>query len=219
MPYSPSGRNAPCIIRDVHRCSATVVESYAPYCRSGRNALCIVRDAHRCSAVVVESYVPYSRSGRNALCVVRDAHRNSAVVVESYVPYSRSGRNALCVVRDAHRYSAVVVESYAPYSRSGRNAPCIVRDAHRCSAAVELTQLTFLFFQAGNPPQIDADCCSKLRGRSTKTPERRAALKKRDSKPIKDVLETNSSWPQRLARWWVSSRPSRHDAVSSDVES
>ena len=36
---------------------------------------------------------------------------------------------------------------------------------------------------------------------------------------IKDVLETNSSWPQRLARWWVSSRPSRHDAVSSDVES
>ena len=40
----------------------------------------------------------------------------------------------------------------------------------------------------------------------------------RDSN-IKDVLETNSSWPQRLARWWVSSRPSRHDAVSSDVES
>ena len=36
---------------------------------------------------------------------------------------------------------------------------------------------------------------------------------------IKDVLETNSSWPPRLARWWVSSRPSRHDAVSSDVES
>ena len=64
-------------------------------------------------------------------------------------------------------------------------------------------------------------CCSKLRGRSTKTPEGRAALKKRDSKPIKDayVLVTNSSWPQRLARWWVSSRPSRHDAVSSDVES
>ena len=36
---------------------------------------------------------------------------------------------------------------------------------------------------------------------------------------IKDVFETNSSWPQRLARWWVSSRPSRHDAVFSDVES
>ena len=36
---------------------------------------------------------------------------------------------------------------------------------------------------------------------------------------IKDVLETNSKWMQRLAHWWVSSRPSRHDAVSSDVES
>ena len=35
---------------------------------------------------------------------------------------------------------------------------------------------------------------------------------------IKDVLETKSSWPQRLARWWVSSRSSRHDAVSSNVE-
>ena len=124
-----------------------------------------------------------------------------------------------CVVRDTHRCSAVVTESYAPYSPSGRVMHCcIVRDAYRCSAVVELTQLTF-FSQAGNPPQIDADCCSKLRGGSTKTPEGRAALKKRDSKPIKDVLETNSSWPQRLARWWVSSRPSRHDAVSSDVES
>ena len=68
-----------------------------------------MRDAHRYSAVVVESYVPFSPSGRNALCVVRDAHRYTAVVVESYVPYSPSGRNALCVVRDAHRYSAVVV--------------------------------------------------------------------------------------------------------------
>ena len=136
-----------------------------------------------------ESYVPYSPSGRNALCIVRDAHRYSdAVVVESYVPYSRSGRNALYLVRDAHRYSAVVVESYALYSRSGRNTLCVVRDAHRYSAVVELTQLTFFFPRAGNPPQIDADCCSKLRGRSTKTPEGRAALKKRDSKPIKDVL-------------------------------
>ena len=70
---------------------------------------------------------------------------------------------------------------------------CVVRDAHRCSAVVELTQLTFPPPpQAGNPPQIDADCCSKLRGRSTKTSEGRAALKKRDSKPIKNVLETNS---------------------------
>ena len=41
---------------------------------------CVVRDAHRCSAVVVESYVPYSPSARNVLCVVRDAHRCSAVV-------------------------------------------------------------------------------------------------------------------------------------------
>ena len=166
-----------------------------------------------------KSYVHYSPSGRNALCIVRDAHHYSAaVVVESYVPYSPSGRNALFIVRDAHRYSAVVIESYAPYSRSGRNALCVVPDAHRCSAVVELTQLTF-FFQAGNPPQIDADCCSKLRGRSTKTPEGRAALGKRDSTPIKDVLETNSSRPQKVARWWVSSRPSRQDAVSSDVES
>ena len=36
---------------------------------------------------------------------------------------------------------------------------------------------------------------------------------------LSKMLETNSSWPQRLARWWVSSRPSRHDAVPSDVES
>ena len=167
-----------------------------------------------------KSHVPFSLSGRNALCIVRDAHRYSAaVVVKSNVPYSRSGRNALCKVRDAHHHSAVVIESYAPYSRSGRNALCVVPDAHRCSAVVELTQLTFFFSQASNRPQIDADCCSKLRGRSTKTPQGRAALKKRESKPIKDVLETNSSRPQRLARWWVSSRPTRHDAASSDVES
>ena len=89
--------------------------------------LCVVRDAHRYSAVVVESYEPYSPSGRNALCVVRDAHRYSAVVFESYVPYSPSGRDALCVVQDAHRYSAVVFESYVPYSPSGRNALCSAR--------------------------------------------------------------------------------------------
>ena len=106
----------------MHRCTAVVVGNM-PYSPSGRNALCVVRDANRCSAVAVESHVPYSRSGRNALCIVRDAHRYSAAVVaESYVPYSRSGRNALYLVRDAHRYSAVVIESYAPYSRSGRNA-------------------------------------------------------------------------------------------------
>ena len=71
--------------------------------QAAMHSLCVVRDAHRCSAVVLESYVPYSRSGRNALCIVRDAHRYSAaVVVESYVPYSRSGRNALlCSARRA----------------------------------------------------------------------------------------------------------------------
>ena len=89
---------------------------------SGRNVLCLVRDEHRCSVVVGESYAPYFPSGRNALCVVRDAHLCSAVVVKSYMPYSRSGRNVLCLVRDAHRYSAVVIESYAPYSRSDCNA-------------------------------------------------------------------------------------------------
>ena len=152
MPYSPSGRNALCVVRDAHRCSAVVVGSHIPYSRSGRNALCIVRDANRYStAVVTESYVPYSHSGRNALYLVRDAHRYSAVVIEGYAPYSLSGRNALlcsarraplqcrrylevthptlvqavmhcCVVRDVHRCSAVVIESYEPYSRSGRNA-------------------------------------------------------------------------------------------------
>ena len=120
-----------------------------------------------------------------------------------------------CVVRDSHHCSALVIESYAPYSRSGCNA--LLCSARRAPLQCR-TQLTF-FSQADNPPQIDADCCSKLRGRSTKTPQGRAALKKRDSKPIKDALDTNSSWPQRLAGWWVSSRPSRHDAVSSDSDS
>ena len=92
-----------CVVRDAHRCSAVVVESHVPYSRSGRNALCIVRDVHRYSAAVVtESYVPYSRSDRNALYLVRDAHRYSAVVIEGYAPYSRSGRNALlCSARRA----------------------------------------------------------------------------------------------------------------------
>ena len=35
----------------------------------------------------------------------------------------------------------------------------------------------------------------------------------------KMFLRQTQSWPQRLAHWWVSSRPSRHDAVSADVES
>ena len=41
-----------------------------PFFLLGGNALFMVRDAHRCSTVVVESYVPYFRSGRNKLCVV-----------------------------------------------------------------------------------------------------------------------------------------------------
>ena len=114
---------------DAHRCSAVVVESYEPYSPSGRNALCVVQDAHRYSAVVFESYVPYCSSGRNALCVVQDAHRYSAVVFESYVPYCPSGRNALCVVQDAHRCCAVVVVTqltFGPkqkYATDGAAAP------------------------------------------------------------------------------------------------
>ena len=46
-----------------------------------------MRDAHRYSAVVVESYVPYFPSGRNALCVVRDAHRGCAVVVVTQLTF------------------------------------------------------------------------------------------------------------------------------------
>ena len=160
-----------------------------PYFPSGRNALCAVRDAHRCSAVVVESYEPYSPSGGNALCVVRDAHRCIAVVVGSYVPYFRSDRDALSVVRDAHRYSTVVVESCVPYSPSGRNALCIVRDAHRCSAVVELTQLTFVPKQA-----IRRRCWLLIPAPRTLQEDSRRARRaeKRDSKPIKDTLETNS---------------------------
>ena len=79
MPYSPSAAMH-CVVRDAHRRSAVVVESYVPYFPSGRNALCVVREVHRCSAVIVKNDVPYSRSGRNGLCVVRDAHRCSAVV-------------------------------------------------------------------------------------------------------------------------------------------
>ena len=136
-----------------------------------------MRDAHRYSAVVFESYVPYFPSGRNALCVVRDAHRYRAAVVKSYVPYFPSGRNALlCVVRDAHRYSAVVVESYVPYFPSGSNALCVVQDDHRCCAVVVVTQLTFVPKQklrrnaAAAPSSVDA---------SPKTPEACATLKSR----------------------------------------
>ena len=58
MPYSPSGRNALCVVRDAHRCRAVVVEGYVPYSRSSRNALCVVQDAHRCNAVVVKVAYP-----------------------------------------------------------------------------------------------------------------------------------------------------------------
>ena len=46
-------------MQDAHRCRAVVVKSYEPYSPSGRNALCVVQDAHRCCAVVVVTQLTF----------------------------------------------------------------------------------------------------------------------------------------------------------------